>query len=128
MKESQYSEEQIKTKDLLTEVNELHRMISENQEEKIKISKETKAEQEKRQQQIETLNANIASLQRVIKEKERRLAAQETKIIDMQEENVLKMNSEQKDMAESKMMYEHQLTEFRKHITQLEIENQTYKQ
>jgi hypothetical protein len=26
------------------------------------------------------------------------------------------------------MMYEHQLTEFRKHIAQLEIENQAYKQ
>ena len=38
------------------------------------------------------------------------------------------MNQDRRDIAEEKVMYEHQLSEFRKHLSQLELENQTYKE
>ena len=39
----------------------------------------------------------------------------------------MRMNSNQQDLTSQKQDYEHQLTEFRKHISQLEIEQNEYK-
>lgn len=49
-------------------------------------------------------------------------------MFDMQEDSIKKLDENQREVADMKTTYEHQLTEYRRHIQQLEIENQAYKQ
>lgn len=94
---------------------------------KIAEIKDLKIELEAVNQTLDTNKVTMASLEKRIKEKEKRLQVQETKIIDMQEDKVNQLNENETEVASQKQMYEHQLAEFRKHVQALELEHSSCK-
>jgi len=63
-----------------------------------------------------TSNAN----ERRIKEKDKKIQMLESKVIELQEDEVSRINDHEKEVSSQKQMFEHQLMEFKKRITEME--------
>lgn len=103
----QHFQEQQKSKDLLSEINSLNshcKKIEADWEAKLK---ESHVSADGLKTEVETLRMTIGSLEKRIKDKDKKLQSQETQIIDLQEDKVMQMNETEKEMASQKQMYEH---------------------
>ena len=69
----------------------------------------------------------MASLDKRLKEKEKRCQQQEEKIHDMQEESINRQNEHQADMLSQKQLLEHQISELKKRIGEVEEMNEDLK-
>ena len=63
----------------------------------------------------------------LLAEKDKKLKMHEEKIIDQQEENLSQIKKSQSEIAGQKQGYEHQISEFKKRIEELEESATTYK-
>lgn len=58
--------------------------------------------------------------ERRLKEKDKKIQQLESKIIELQEDGVSRINEYESEMSSSKQMYEHQLMEFKKRVAEME--------
>ena len=91
----------------------------------------TKKEHDDRAQVLEDKNAKLTremgelgltctAHERRLKEKDKKIQQLESKIIELQEDGVSRINEYESEMSSSKQMYEHQLMEFKKRVAEME--------
>lgn len=72
------------------------------------------------QENLESGNVQIASLEKRLKEKEKKCQQLDEKVIDLQEQNMAQVNKHQADAASQKAFADHQITEHKKRIDEMD--------
>ena len=92
-----------------------------------KAKKEREAAQKETEEKIAKLsrdhgesNLTITAQERRIKDKDKKISQLESKIIELQEDGVSRINEYEKELSGQKQMFEHQITEYKKRVAEME--------
>jgi predicted RNase H-like nuclease len=79
------------------------------------------------QENLEQATVQINSLEKRLKDKEKKSQQLDEKVIDLQEQNMAQINKAQAEANTQKSLTDHQINELKKRIDEIDALSQTYK-